>query len=375
MEEFDEDLDPNDAFIQGCEITGTDASSFSITAPGGFPAEIGSGATVNVTVQGTDDQAKESYSANLRCVYSDSSDECGVEEGDTPAGRPELCGTEVNYPLVIEVGGDAYFHVLKEFTDGNPGKVTVDLDCDTGLILDQEKVISDDGIGVTFVVSSFDAGELNCNVTERPVAGYSADYEAGGDSANTDADDGEANPGCYWTAVDGGDNNSCVITNSPDDVNVVITKEWLYPGNADASIVSDEFFLELVCYNASIDGGNKCLLGAESGQGGGGDTYSCKTLSGFGNKVFNVAVNPHTYPGGSCYVTEVDVDQSVEVDNGCIGSGQGIFKLKVSAGSGDSCTITNTVFFEGIPTLSQYGMALLALLMLGMGFVAVRRIS
>jgi hypothetical protein len=33
------------------------------------------------------------------------------------------------------------------------------------------------------------------------------------------------------------------------------------------------------------------------------------------------------------------------------------------------------VFFEGIPTLSQYGMALMALLMLGMGFVAVRRIA
>jgi len=32
------------------------------------------------------------------------------------------------------------------------------------------------------------------------------------------------------------------------------------------------------------------------------------------------------------------------------------------------------VFYEGIPTLSQYGMALMALLMLGMGMVGFRRL-
>jgi hypothetical protein len=32
------------------------------------------------------------------------------------------------------------------------------------------------------------------------------------------------------------------------------------------------------------------------------------------------------------------------------------------------------VFFEGIPTLSQWSLAILALLMLGMGFVGQRRL-
>jgi hypothetical protein len=36
---------------------------------------------------------------------------------------------------------------------------------------------------------------------------------------------------------------------------------------------------------------------------------------------------------------------------------------------------TNTVFFEGIPTLSQYGLALMALLMLGVGMVGFRRFA
>ena len=37
------------------------------------------------------------------------------------------------------------------------------------------------------------------------------------------------------------------------------------------------------------------------------------------------------------------------------------------------CTITNTVFFEGIPALNQYGMAILTLLMPGLGVVGMRR--
>ena len=44
------------------------------------------------------------------------------------------------------------------------------------------------------------------------------------------------------------------------------------------------------------------------------------------------------------------------------------------------CTITNDddlvdVIFEGIPTLNQYGLALLALLMLGIGIIGFRRFS
>ena len=37
------------------------------------------------------------------------------------------------------------------------------------------------------------------------------------------------------------------------------------------------------------------------------------------------------------------------------------------------CDIEASVFFEGIPTLSQYGMAVMVLLMLGVGFVGFRR--
>jgi hypothetical protein len=56
------------------------------------------------------------------------------------------------------------------------------------------------------------------------------------------------------------------------------------------------------------------------------------------------------------------------VDNGC-----GDLEVVSGTEGGDSCTITNLVFFEGIPTLSEYGMAIMALLMLGVGLVGFRR--
>ena len=73
-----------------------------------------------------------------------------------------------------------------------------------------------------------------------------------------------------------------------------------------------------------------------------------------------------------CYATENLVSDAVEVDNGC-GDSEADAAIEVGIGMGDECTITNTVFFEGIPTLNQYGMAILALLMLAVGFVGMRR--
>jgi hypothetical protein len=71
----------------------------------------------------------------------------------------------------------------------------------------------------------------------------------------------------------------------------------------------------------------------------------------------------------SCSVDERVFDSSVDSNNGC-----GTFSIAATDAPGaHDCTITNSVFFEGIPTLSQYGMAIMALLMLGVGFVGFRR--
>ena len=66
-------------------------------------------------------------------------------------------------------------------------------------------------------------------------------------------------------------------------------------------------------------------------------------------------------------MAEESITQSgVESEDNCGGR-------SIEAGGSSSCTFVNTVFFEAIPTLSQYGLALLALLMLGIGAVGFRR--
>ena len=62
-----------------------------------------------------------------------------------------------------------------------------------------------------------------------------------------------------------------------------------------------------------------------------------------------------------------NVESAVAVDESDCGS------VTVMTTGAAECTIIATAFFEGIPTLSQYGMAIMALLMLGVGFVGFRR--
>ena len=79
------------------------------------------------------------------------------------------------------------------------------------------------------------------------------------------------------------------------------------------------------------------------------------------------------YPdyGGSsvCTVTEMQLESAAEGDDSDCAN------LPIAISQGNSCTIYNTVFFEGIPTLNRYGMLLLALLMLGVGVIGFRRFS
>jgi hypothetical protein len=92
---------------------------------------------------------------------------------------------------------------------------------------------------------------------------------------------------------------------------------------------------------------------------------------------------PHPDGGTVCSAMLTVEDSAVEVDNsGClrveVEVGDPIFISKEDlprTGSEEVviCDIEATVFFEGIPTLSQYGMAIMVLLMLGVGFVGFRR--
>jgi hypothetical protein len=236
----------------------------------------------------------------------------------------------------------ATFAVTKDFADGNNvAEVTVSIDCNTGIILDQDKDLGDND-SVVFVVTSFTDGTLNCSITESGgPAGYSATYLRGP----------VASAQCSWTGITNGTEGTCLITNEPDAVEIEVTKTWNIVG--DNNDVNLDYRLRAYCDNIFDEEYSSYeRIGTEYGEGPGSEDYSFYVRPGF--------------PSSSCYVSERVYDSAIEVDNGC-------GNLTVSAGVGDSCEIVNTVFFEGIPTLSQYGMAIMALLMLGVGFVGFRR--
>jgi hypothetical protein len=250
----------------------------------------------------------------------------------------------------------ALFNVTKVFEDGNPGDAQVTLSCNTGLPLQQTASIpGGDPQGVTFVVVEFESGTMDCEVTEAPIIGYSPTYLA--------APGGVSLENCDFVAVATNSMQSCEITNAVEPVDVAITKEWVVDGGNPLS-VDTTFSLTLLC-DAEIVGG-VCILQPDSSSGA--PVLAC-SIEFIGNQsqTFVAQVVPE-YPTSSCAVTESVYDSAVEVENGCGG-------LTVSAGSGDSCTVTNTVFFDGIPTLDRYALTLLSLMMLTFGWVACRRMS
>jgi IPTL-CTERM motif len=261
----------------------------------------------------------------------------------------------------------ATFLVWKNFSDNNDASVEVTLDCFTGLPITQSQTITDGkNKGVTFIVESFKSGELDCVVSEEDVTGYTADFSECGKA------------GAFGN-VEAGEGNECEIINRPDPVEVTVTKDWEVDG-AGGNALDPTYSLTLVCNNE--------IKGGENDKG---TWYKDLTDYGTGDTKdtdYTAHVVPDWDGGTDCWVDEKVYDSSVEVDNGCAEpeaspSAQGSeeespYPLNVEIGDADDangCTIVNTVFYEGIPTLSQYGMAIMALLMLGVGFVGFRRFA
>lgn len=313
---------------------------------------------------------------------------CNVTEPVPPSGYSVVGSTcdgisilpNSDAPRTCEItnaSSRATFRVTKYFADGNDvDEVEVAIDCNTGLILDQDKDLGD-GESVEFVVTSFTAGALSCTITEVGQAGYAAEYNNISAAVINDES-------CEYLEIAGGEAFECEITNTPLPVEVTVTKEWIFESSS-ASDIDTRYTLTLYC-DAEIEDGFQfgkafnvdspalivqpvCgLFFPDNVQGTEAYADWCKVFPGDGAGMFTARVIPE-FPGSNCYWVESGQDPTVEVDQSDCAS------LTISAGSGAACTITNTVFFEGIPTLSQYGMALLALLMLGVGLVSFRRFT
>jgi hypothetical protein len=250
------------------------------------------------------------------------------------------------FPLSTE---RATFRVTKDFTDDSDNTADVYLRCNAGLPLEQEFTLDDEGV-VTFVVREFQAGQMDCRVYEDPIEGYTGSYVAGGTGGASLIDDDET--GCIYEGVQAGE-FTCDVTNAIDPVDIEVTKEWLGVMEGDMDLTAQA---EYSCFDVFAD------------SGGGVTTTVMGTLTFAGMVSSDTITGIYPSPGGSyCTVSEPDVAEFVEADaSDC---------ANVPVETDASCTLYNTVFFEGIPTLSQYGMALLALLMLGFGLLGVRRFA
>jgi hypothetical protein len=252
------------------------------------------------------------------------------------------------------------FWVTKDFSDDNPLPVDVHLRCNTGLPLEQSFTITDPAVngqwpGVAFVVHAYESSQLDCQVYEDPVPnGYAPSYAAGvngGVAADVFADE----DGCWFEGVVSG-GFTCAITDTAEPGEFTVTKYWLISG-AEGDEVSEQAWVQISCDDdiLTVDG---VPVGFQT------QTVSA-LLSGDGD---SVTIEVDTTDGtANCSATEDITQSGVESDASDCGP------RPIPAGGSSSCSITNTVFFEGIPTLSRYGLVILTLLVLSAGLVGFRR--
>lgn len=225
----------------------------------------------------------------------------------------------------------AQFPVTVDFDDNNPASVEVTLECNTGQPLNQSQGVTEGG-NLTFVVTDFADGEMDCEASVTGALGYTASGV------------------CEFIAVADQSSNACDFNLAVDFVTVEVFKTWIddNPQFNDSTFASADYSCGNV-FNGSGYGaqnGNLNFVGLEAS-----DTISLR---------------PHWDGSTTCTVFESQMGGAESDASECDG-------VAVSIGEDTSCTIYNTRLYEGIPTLSQYGLGVMALLMLAVGFVAFRR--
>lgn len=282
-------------------------------------------------------------------------------------GTDAICDNEASATGVADslqfaiANPQTVFIVTKDFTDNNPEEVHVFIQCNSGLPNQSDFWITDPATMGTwpyvgFVVTSIPSIGADCIVWEAPVPdGYDVTYTADAEPDAIYSQLRSEEDGCYFDDVLGG-YFYCDVTNTLEETKVTVNKVW--EGDvleSDISLVAD---VDWSCWNIRTSPGGPLT------STGGSHTFVGETDS------YDITGIYADYAGTSkCSAQEDIVQSAVESDD----SDCEEVSVPLNANPTPSCTIYNTVFFEGIPTLSQSGIALMALLMLGIGLLGFRR--
>lgn len=249
----------------------------------------------------------------------------------------------------------AAFIVQKQFADGNNStSATLEFSCNTGF-LNKESATVQPNEGVfgpletIFLARDFGDVQLNCDISESAPLNYSATYQCISDTKCTVSENG-----CAFENAKIGQLNMCLVRNYPDPAKVTVSTEWFFGAGQEG--VGDWVDVDLVCSN--VYNGDGLWQGKSMRW-----RWSFNSTSADQVATFQPMANT-----SECWTEINPVSSAVESSSTCSKS------TSVAPGGTLSCLVTNTLFFEGIPTLSQYGLLLFSALMLLSGAIATRRI-
>lgn len=236
----------------------------------------------------------------------------------------------------------------------NTSERSVTIACTTGLPLTQTAMVSS-GNNVEFVLTSLtDLDAVDCTISQTAgaPAGYTEWHAQVGDPAPPAAG---ALGGCAFDDANALEDNDCTLINQAQAGSFTVGTVWNITGS-EGEIPDYDQTVRYEC--------NETFSGAS----GTGPYFTTKSFSGPNPEARSITGIVTRVDGGTlCTAEDGIVASAVETVENCSSA------KSIGPGGSNSCTFAYTVFFEGIPTLSQYGLAIMALLMLGVGFVGFRR--
>lgn len=230
---------------------------------------------------------------------------------------------------------------------GDAGTPSMTITCNGGIPLTQTAPA-----GTTFSVTELTNGTV-CNV------GLSSDLDTGWVAGSyTCSPSGTASAsGCAFTVADGNTAWSTDVSAVPAPFDFEVTFSWDVSDDADPDITAGAMIVS-TCFDvwdtatSSLTDAGPLSTDASDAAGGTFSAFEGLTADPNGSTECTAmweGVASAVEPSAAC-TEDVDVGDTVV-----------------------TCSLSATAFFEGIPTLSQYGMAIMVLLMLGVGFVGFRR--